>query len=138
MRLSSIRTQRREYVSLCPVAIIPSRVGDSEIQTVNARDLHEFLEVQTPFDKWIQRRIEDFGFIKGQDFSSLLSESTGGRPATDYHISLSMAKELCMTERNDKGFKARKYFIEREKRNHLRYRVRIRSHCKRSGCVIFR
>jgi hypothetical protein len=38
-----------------------------------------FLEVGTAFKDWIARRIEDFGFLEGQDFSAFLSESTGGR-----------------------------------------------------------
>jgi anti-repressor protein len=84
------------------------------IQTVNARELHAGLGVQTKFEDWIVRRIEKFDFQDGVDFFSILRESTGGRPSTDYHISLSMAKELCMVENNDQGRKIRQYFISVE------------------------
>ena len=62
---------------------------------VVGRDLHKMLEVATPYDKWFPRMAE-YGFIEGEDFSTFLSESTGGRPAVDHLIKLDMAKELCM------------------------------------------
>lgn len=40
----------------------------------------------------------------------------GGRPVKEYHITIEMAKELSMVERNDKGKQARRYFIECEKK----------------------
>lgn len=78
------------------------------------RDLHAFLEVTTPYDKWFPRMVE-YGFIAGQDFSTKMSESTGGRPRTDHIITLDMAKHLAMIQRTDKGKQAREYFIECEK-----------------------
>lgn len=75
-----------------------------------------FWEVGTPFKDWIARRIEDYGFTSDIDFSSFLSESTGGRPSKEYHLTLGMAKELSMVERNAKGKEARQYFIECEKK----------------------
>lgn len=88
------------------------------IQAVNARELHAFLQVQTAFKDWINRRISEYGFSDGVDFCSFLSQSTGGRPAIEYAISLDMAKELSMVERNEQGKMARRYFIECEKRLH--------------------
>lgn len=88
------------------------------IQAVNARELHHFLQVQTAFKDWIARRISEYGFLEGVDFCSILSESTGGRPAKEYAITLDMAKELSMVERNEQGKQARRYFIECEKRLH--------------------
>lgn len=85
------------------------------IQAVNARELHAFLQVQTTFKDWIARRISEYGFLEGVDFCSILSESTGGRPAKEYAITLDMAKELSMVERNEQGKQARKYFIECER-----------------------
>lgn len=84
-------------------------------QTVSARGLHEKLEVSTQFKDWIKRMI-DYGFEEGKDYCSFLSESTGGRPAMEYFISIDMAKEICMIQRSDKGKAFRQYFIECERR----------------------
>jgi len=92
------------------------QIGTNEIQTVNARDLHKFLEVNTQFKDWIARRIQDYDFEEGKDFCSFLSESSGGRPSKEYVLSLDMAKELSMVERNERGKQARQYFIECERR----------------------
>ena len=86
-------------------------------QTVNARELHAFLDSGQEFANWIKSRIADFGFIDGQDFLTILSKTpNGGRPSREYYITLDMAKELAMVERNEKGKQARKYFIECERK----------------------
>ena len=81
---------------------------------VSARELHEFLEVKTAYKDWFPRMCE-YGFSEGQDFRSFLSESTGGRPAQDAALSIDMAKEICMLQRNEKGKIARQYFLQLEK-----------------------
>lgn len=88
--------------------------GDGK-QAVLGRDLHAFLEVSTPYDKWMPRMV-DYGFEADQDFTTFLSESTGGRPRQDHILTLDMAKELSMIQRTEKGKQARQYFIECEKR----------------------
>lgn len=82
--------------------------------TVSARELHEFLEVSTEYRHWFPRMCE-YGFIEGQDFRSFLTESIGGRPAQDAQLTIDMAKEICMLQRNEKGKQARQYFIQLEK-----------------------
>lgn len=82
--------------------------------TVSARELHGFLEVKTAYKDWFPRMCE-YGFTEGEDFCSFLSESTGGRPAQDAAISIDMAKEICMLQRNEKGKQARQYFLQLEK-----------------------
>ena len=79
------------------------------------RDLHEFLEVTTPYRKWFPRMVE-YGFSEDQDFRTILSESAGGRPGQDHIISLDMAKEVSMIQRTERGKQARQYFIECERR----------------------
>lgn len=87
---------------------------DNERITLSARELHEALEVKTHFKDWFPRMCE-YGFQEGNDFCSFLSKSTGGRPATDYQITLDMAKEIAMIQRSEKGKHVRQYFIEVEK-----------------------
>ena len=75
---------------------------DSDRPTVSGRELYKALEVKTGYKDWFPRMC-DYGFVEGRDFSSFLSESTGGRPAVDQQITIAMAKELCMphfTRRN--------------------------------------
>ncbi|WP_339053681.1 antA/AntB antirepressor family protein [Arsenophonus endosymbiont of Crataerina pallida] len=99
------------------INIETKNINGGLIQTVNARDLHAFLESKQEFANWIKDRIQQYGFIEHQDFLINLSKTpNGGRPAKEYHISLDMAKELSMVERNEKGKQARQYFIECERR----------------------
>lgn len=100
------------------IQVNQSQVGDDLVQTVNARELHAFLEVGKVFAAWIQERIEQFGFVENQDFI-VISETgknpKGGRPSKEYFLALDMAKELSMVERNAKGKQARQYFIQCER-----------------------
>lgn len=87
---------------------------ENDRPTVLARDLHDFLEVKTAFKDWFPRMCE-YGFSEGTDFCSFLSESSGGRPAQDAQLTIEMAKEICMLQRNERGKQARQYFIQLEK-----------------------
>ena len=93
-------------------------INNDIVQTVNARELHAFLESRQDFSTWIKSRIEKYGFVENQDFvvfHKKMENPQGGRPAIEYQISLDMAKELAIVERNDKCKQDRKYFIECEK-----------------------
>lgn len=103
------------------IPIHSGQLAGEVVQTICARDLHAFLEVETRFDDWIRRRIEEYGFVENQDFvagdfSSKLRKNGRGRPTIDYHLSIDMAKELAMVEKTDKGRQARRYFIDCERR----------------------
>jgi anti-repressor protein len=90
--------------------------NNEKINTVNARELHEQLQVVTKFAEWIKNRIKKYGFIENQDFVTFSKNLEKlGRPQVDYFITIDMAKELCMVENNEQGRIARQYFIEKEK-----------------------
>ena len=99
---------------------------DSERITVSARDLHKALEVSTDFNHWFTRMCE-YGFEAQKDFTTFLSESTGGRPSQDAQITVDMAKEIAMLQRTEKGREVRKYFIQVEKEWNSPERVMARA-----------
>lgn len=97
---------------------------------VSARELHEFLEVSSQFSKWINRRIDDLGFVEGVDFERIgvskngYVDIQGLTPqklssmgvSVDYAVTLDMAKHLSMVEKTERGQQARQYFIDVEKK----------------------
>lgn len=94
---------------------------DNEQPTVSARELHGFLEVGTRFGDWFPRMCE-YGFEQGRDFNFLKNEQVRfegnrevKRTVDDAEITIDMAKELCMLQRNDKGKQARQYFLQLER-----------------------
>lgn len=98
---------------LIPITV--ATIGGEEVNAVSARVLHASLGNKDAFAHWIKDRIEQFGFLEGQDFVTFWENSQKGRPRKEYAVSIGMAKELCMVERNEKGKQVRLYFIECEK-----------------------
>ncbi|EFN3274405.1 antA/AntB antirepressor family protein, partial [Escherichia coli] len=97
---------------------------------VSAKALHKALGVGKDFSTWITDRISEYDFTIGHDYSvhKTISPNLGkspngvayrkikqsGRPGKDYLLSVGMAKELAMIERNDQGRAIRRYFIQCE------------------------
>jgi len=89
-------------------------------KAVSARHLHAFLESKQQFADWIKDRIQKYDFVENQDFEvfhNFMKNPSGGRPLTEYALSLNCAKEIAMVEGNAKGKQARQYFIECEKKS---------------------
>ena len=104
-------------------------------RAVSARELHKFLGSKQDFSNWIKNRIEKYDFVENQDYrkvyfdveGNLLNISLNKNIETEnqrimnaykieYVLSIETAKELCMIENNEQGRKARRYFIECEKK----------------------
>ena len=101
------------------IPLQPQTINGNAVETVSARELHEFLESKQAFSDWIKNRIEKYEFVENQDFIKLhkkMELSKTGQMGIEYHITLDMAKELSMVERNEKGKQARQYFIECERK----------------------
>lgn len=94
--------------------LIKIEVKDGK-QLVSARELHKGLQIQTPFRSWFPRMCE-YGFEQNIDYTPyIFVHPQNKQNITDYVLTLDMAKEISMIQRNDLGKKFRTYFIECEK-----------------------
>lgn len=98
-------------------SLIPVSYDNPERPTVSGRELHDFLEVGADYRHWFPRMCE-YGFTEGEDFNSVKIDrvqAEGGRMVSrtvdDHQLTIPMAKELCMIQRNERGKQARQYFL---------------------------
>ena len=115
------------------VPVISGQIGGRESNIVSAKALHKALGAGNDISTWIKLRIDEYGFVLGTDYavfdsSNFRNQSTnfeqdeanwvtkrgGDRRSKDYGLSLGMAKELAMIERNEQGRAIRRYFIQCE------------------------
>ncbi|RZV13670.1 oxidoreductase [Aliarcobacter butzleri] len=102
------------------IKILKTNIGTEQLNSVNSRELYEFLGVKRQYADWIKTAIDNYDFIENNDFIVIsqnceAKNGSGGHNRKDYIVTLDMAKELCMVSNTDKGRKVRKYFIEVEK-----------------------
>lgn len=120
-----------DFAAIVPV--ISGQIGGREASIVSAKALHTALGVGNDFSTWIKLRIDEYGFSLSADYvvfdsSDFRNQSSnfeqgspgwvtkrgGDRRSKDYGLSLGMAKELAMVERNEQGRAVRRYFIQCE------------------------
>ena len=100
--------------------IIKINNDNSDRPTVMGRDLHDALEIKTPYKKWFDRMCE-YGFAENSDFILVRQNCPTNNPKNptteiiNHQLSLDMAKEICMIQRSEVGRKCRQYFIEVER-----------------------
>lgn len=89
--------------------------------TLSARELHKELNIAGRFSRWFEQ-MSEYGFEENVDYTSVQNctevQNNGGiqvRELQDYQITLDMAKEIAMLQRNEKGKQIRKKLIELEK-----------------------
>lgn len=97
--------------------LLKIEVNENQEQVISGRLLHEFLEIKTRYNDWFDRMLS-YGFSKNIDYIAITQKRVTAQgnetTYTDHILKLSMAKELCMLARNEKGKQARKYFIKCE------------------------
>ena len=113
MRIAKAEMKKKRYRKMNELIKVNY---DSERPTVLGRDLYEALEVKTAYKDWFPRMCE-YGFEENVDYSSFLSnrvDGKAGKPRNDHQLTIPMAKEICMLQRNEKGKMFRQYFIQIE------------------------
>ena len=87
-------------------------------QAVDAKELYQALGLDiTQWARWSKQNIQDNLFaLKGTDYGvyDLMSNTYGGRPTTNYMLSIDFAKKLEMQVRTEMGERIRDYFLECE------------------------
>lgn len=92
---------------------------DTDKPTVSGRELHEALEINTPYTQWFGRMTE-YGFSEDEDYALVSQKCETNNPKNpitvryDHQLTIPMAKEICMLQRNEKGKQFRQYFIKVE------------------------
>lgn len=92
-------------------------IGGELVPAVDLRDLHQSLGSSQHFSDWASKRLREAQADEGADYVShkIMANSKTGRPQLDYLVTLDLAKEIAMLERNQKGKAMRQYFIRVEK-----------------------
>lgn len=116
--LEKIRKKGKVYMEIISQnksnVIAPIKV-DMNRGTASARELHEALQIETPFRKWFPRMCE-YGFFENVDYTpDTFVHPQNGQETMDYNINIDMAKQICMIQRTEKGKQCRQYFIDLEK-----------------------
>ena len=94
---------------------------EGEQPTVSARDLYDEIGSTERFSSWFERQLQ-YGFVEDVDYSNpkkvLRVQKEGNRDVQreveDYDLTVSMAKEICMIQKNERARAVRKYLIQLE------------------------
>lgn len=95
--------------------LIKIEINENYEQVVSARELHQKLGITQKFSDWFKYQSERLNMHDEMDFVTILGESSGGRPSTDYIFPLDIAKHLCMISGGEMAGKIRNYFIQVER-----------------------
>lgn len=88
---------------------------DFDTQMVSARDLYESVGSSERFSNWFNRQLQ-FGFIENEDYVGCKTFNTLARQELqDYQLTIDMAKQICMVQKNEKARAVRQYLIDLEK-----------------------
>ena len=103
-----------------------STIAGTTVQTVNARDLYNFLEIRKDFSDWVKAQIGRARLVENRDYIAvpqkgdvIINDLQGLRAGLDYSIlyflTLEFAKHISMMSGTEKGYEVREYFLECER-----------------------
>jgi len=104
------------------------KIAGEDVNSVDARTLHEALESKQEFAHWIKAKVlENPFFQENQDYALLdnpikqtRNTRRGGHNKKDYALTWDTAKKVAMAEQTSRGEDVRNYFLDCEKqRNEL-------------------
>lgn len=94
-------------------------VGGRECMTAMGRDVHAFLLIGGDYTSWMKVNLARARLKENRDYEVFMAPNEnpgGGRPRSEYILTLEAAKHICMLSETERGFEAREYFIDCERR----------------------
>jgi phage anti-repressor protein len=113
--------------------LFPPKADLNPDNTVSARAVWQFLEPPSLFAPWFALRVKELGLVRDLDYVFVpvsKERNQHGGSAHDYALTLDAAKELAMVEPSEAGHRARRYFLDSEKK--------LRQAAQNSSSVAFR
>ena len=83
---------------------------------LNLEDLHAGLEIKSKYADWF-KNMSTYGFNENVDWKRVYQKCStlgGEQNMVDYQISIDMAKQICMIQRNEKGRRCGSRMLTRE------------------------
>ena len=78
-------------------------------QTISARELHDKVGSSERFSTWFDRQLQ-YGFEEGIDYVGCKTFNTlAHQELQDFNVSIDMAKQICMIQKNDKAKQIRQH-----------------------------
>lgn len=124
------------------IKILTEQIGKEQVNAVSARDVWKFVGSRQDFSTWVRSRFDELEAVENEDYISFSQSSgtiissngktasfsekngkpqnKGGRPSIEYIVTITLAKEMAMLERNEKGREIRRYFINFEKQGKIK------------------
>lgn len=91
--------------------------NDQLKDTINARDLHAFLQSKRQYTDWIKTKLNKVGFKEGIDYllhKFVKQVSSGAKHLTEYFITVETAKQISLMENTEVGYQYRLHLIARD------------------------
>jgi anti-repressor protein len=99
------------------IVIEKRTVGNEEINSVDARELHGRLGLKSEFANWIKQNIKKLNLVDGVDYATVDNFVNGGKfTPIDYILTLDIGKHIAMMTHTSTAHEIRTYFIEFEKK----------------------
>ncbi len=98
------------------IEITQTQINGSEVNSVNSREIYQYLEVKQEYANWIKYQIDKLNLKDGVDFTIDINV-IGKNRMKDYIVTTDVAKNIGLISFTDKGQKIRDYFIEVEKQS---------------------
>lgn len=86
---------------------------------VDARDLHQLLDSKKSFPLWIKKKLKGAYLQENKDYTKWvktpIDKGLGGRPSTEYELTLNGAENICLIQQTERGREIRDYLLSLHK-----------------------